>query len=191
MRTYNFPQDELEVSLAACGFDVRIARTVIIKRPELFRCGNHIAIDDYCIFTTQVELGDYVHIPPFVSVIGGASTKLTMGHFACLTAGVRIVCGSDEYKGAGLVSPLIPEQWRDNVLTGGVVLEPFASVCSNSVVSPGAVLREGSVVGAGSFVKAGQEIPAWEIWAGAPARFVAKRERETMKQFAREMGYDL
>lgn len=191
MRTYDYPQDEMEASLAQHGFDVRIAGTVIIKRPELFRCGSHVAIDDYCVFTTQVEMGDYIHIPPFVSVIGGAGTKLTLGHFAVLTAGVRLVCGSDEFKGAGLVSPLIPDEFRDNVLTGGVTLEPFASVCSNSVVSPGVVLRQGAVVGANSFVPANTVIPAWEIWAGSPARFIAMRQSAKMLVAAYQMGYDL
>jgi len=56
-------------------------------------------------------------------VIGGSMGSFTVGHFAGLAAGVRIVCASDEHKGHGLVSPVIPSAQRDRIITGDVVME--------------------------------------------------------------------
>jgi len=55
-----------------------------------------------------------------------------------------------------------------------VVIEEYACVGSHSVVLPGAYIGKNSIVGAMSLVN--KIIPANEVWAGCPARFIRKRE---------------
>ena len=52
----------------------------------------------------------------------------------------------------------------------------YAVVLANAVVGPGVTLQEGAVLAAGAVIVKG-EIPAWEIWAGIPARFLRARKR--------------
>lgn len=175
--------------LKARGDDVRIAKTVIIKRPHLFSVGRRVSIDDYCVFTCQMQLGSFIHIAPLVTAIGGERALVQMGNFTTIAAGSRLAAASDEHLGAGLVSPLIPDAFRDNVNFAPIIFENFASIASNVVISPGVTLREGSVIGANSFVPANFVTEAWTIYVGSPARPLRTRPHAQMQAYARELGF--
>ena len=168
-----------------CGENVYVSENVEIKRPHLVWLESHIAIDSYFYCTTNMFVGNYVHIAPMVSIIGGADASFVMGNFTTIAIGCRIICATDEYLGEGLVSPVIPNQYRDRVINLPVTLEEYSALASNVVVIPGVTLGEGAVVGANSYVN--RDIPAWEIWAGSPAKFIRKRKRDRMIKFGAEV----
>ena len=67
---------------ASIGEDVFIHDQAIIKHPGLVKLGSHIAIDNGVTVSTQLEVGDYVHISPFVClwialVFGSGAAKMT------------------------------------------------------------------------------------------------------------------
>jgi acetyltransferase-like isoleucine patch superfamily enzyme len=175
-------------TLAACGRGGFISVNVDIRRPHLVEIGDRTNIDSGFYCTTQLRLGDYIHIAPYVSVIGGAKGILEMAHFSTLAAGSRIVCASDDHLGAGLVGPTIPEEFKDNITYSPVRFEPMANVGTNVVILPGVTLGIGSVVGACSLVT--KSVEPWTIYAGIPAKPVKSREREKMLEFARRLGYE-
>ena len=59
-----------------------------------------------------------------------------------------------------------------NVKTRPVVIGDDVFVGTNSIILKGVIIGDRSIVGAGSVVSC--NIPADEIWAGNPARFVKK-----------------
>ncbi len=173
---------------AKVGHDVRVGHNVEIRRPHLVRIGNHVAIDSGSYITTAAEIGDYVHIGPFVTVIGGENASLIMRNFTNLAAGCRVICGSDRFMGDGLIGPgSLPAQYKDNMKLAPVILENFANVGTNAVIMPGVTLGEGSVVGACSLIT--KDTEPWTIYVGVPARAIKARPREKMLQFAKELGY--
>ena len=172
--------------LAACGQDVFVSLNVEIRRPHLVRLGNHIAIDSGFYCTTAATVGDYIHIGPQVTVIGGASALLCLAGFNTIGAGSRILCASDEFLGAGIVG-IAPPEFRDVVHTKPVIFETFASVGTNVVIHPGVTLAEGSVVGSCSLVTKSTE--PWTIYRGVPARPWKKRPGKTMISYAHKLGY--
>ena len=172
--------------LAACGEDVFISANVEIRRPHLLRVGSHIAIDSGFYCTTGATLGDYIHIGPYVTVIGGAPARLEMAGFNTIGAGNRVLCASDEFLGAGLVG-MSPPEFRDTVCVEPVVFEAFASTGTNVVIHPGVTLAEGSVIGSCSLVTRSTE--PWTIYRGVPARPWKKRPSEKMIEAARKLGY--
>lgn len=174
--------------LGSCGTDVYISPKATIKRPRLAHIGSHVAIDE-CIITTRLSLFNYIHIAPYVSVVGGEQGMFIMRNFTTVSAGCRIVCASDEFLGNGLVSTPIPTAFRDNVLCSPVVMEDYSSIASNVVVSPGVTIGEGAVVGANSFVD--KNIPPWEVWVGSPARFLKRRESHKMKRYGKHLLEEL
>jgi acetyltransferase-like isoleucine patch superfamily enzyme len=171
------------------GYDVMIDSNTRFTRPELVVIGNHVSIDWGFYCTTALTVGDYVHISPHVAVIGGGQTGLTVGDFCFISVGARMVCGSELFQGAGLIGPLIPDEYKDDQTLEPIIMEPFSGVCANSVVMPGVVMAEGSILGANSFLKTSTE--PWTIYVGSPARPVKFRHSKTMKQYAKELGYDL
>lgn len=169
------------------GEDVRISNFAIIRNPEMVTVGSHVAIDEFVVISTSLIMGDYTHIAPMVSVIGGKRGLLRMGNFTTIAAGSRIICGSETYDGNGLIGPVIPYQYRDAIDWSPVIFEDFSIVATNVIVMPGVVLGEGSVVGAGSFVTKSTE--PWTIYWGSPAKPRKQRNSNNIKRYARELGY--
>jgi virginiamycin A acetyltransferase len=56
---------------------------------------------------------------------------------------------------------------------GGIVIEEDCWLGANVVVLDGAIIRQGAVIAAGSVVRG--EVPAYAIFAGAPARQIGER----------------
>jgi len=172
-----------------CGNDVCISDVVDIKRPEFIEIGCHVAIDSYFYITTAALIGDYVHISAHVGIIGGRTGMLKLGNFTNISLGGRIICGSDEFLGHGLITaPGIPEEYRDNLIIKPVVFEDFVNTGANVVVLPGITLGQGSVIGANSLVTKNTE--PWTIYVGNPAKPLKIREKTNILEYAKKMGYD-
>jgi len=169
------------------GEDVYIAPTAIIKRPHLVTIGNHVAIDHGVYITTQAEIGDYIHISPYITVIGGEKSKLIVEHFCTIAAGTRIIAGSDAFLGDGFTSVTVPDKYRDAVKFTTIKIEKFAGIGTNVVIMPGVTIAEGSVIGANSLVT--KDTEPWTIYVGSPAKPIKIRPSEKMKLFAKELGY--
>ena len=166
------------------GDDVIISPQAIIVRPELVTMGDHNAIDAFTFISTALEMGSYIHISPHCSIVGGAQSKLVMGDFSGLSAGCRIVCGSDSYKGDALTNPVVPKQYR-KITYSTVTLERFVVLGTNVVVHPDVTIGEGTVVGSCSLVT--HDLAPWGIYYGTPARRWADRRKDKILEYAQEL----
>ncbi len=169
------------------GYDVRVHEQAIITRPELVEIGNHVAIDMWVYLSTQAKIGNYIHIAPSVSIIGGASALLTMEDFSNIGSGGRIVCASDDFT-QGLISPVVPIEYR-TVINKPITFKKFATLGVNCTVLPGVTLGEGCIVGANSVVT--KDTEPWMIYAGSPARPIKPRERERILESAKILENEL
>lgn len=174
--------------MIAQGQDVNISPTAIFTRPHLCCVGHHVAIDHGFYCTTAITVGDYVHLGPYVTVIGGLHGSVIIRDFAGISTGAKIICASERMLGGGLIGPVVPEEHKDVIVGGTIVLEEFSQVGADSVVMPGSVLAQGSVLGANSFLKGHTE--PWTVYVGTPARAIRSRPSDIMKSHARKLGYD-
>ncbi len=170
------------------GDDVVIGKFTDIKCDDLVKIGNHVSIDSFFYCSTSLTIKNYVHLGPHISIIGGENGYCEIGNFSGMAAGCRIICATDSYQGNGLINPLVPLQYRDTVLRAPVILEDFVTLATNVIVFPGVKLAQGSVISAGSIVTKNTE--PWHIYAGTPARPIAKRNKDKIIQYAKELGYD-
>lgn len=173
------------IKLKRIGEDVRISELSHIARPELVEMGSHIAIDMWTYISTQLIMGDYIHIAPSVSIIGGAIALLTMEDFTNIGSGSRIVCASDDFL-QGLISPVVPIKYR-TVINKPVIFKRFSTLGVNCTVLPSVILGEGSIVGANSLVTKNTE--PWTVYAGSPAKPIKMRDKERILQSAKLLGY--
>lgn len=171
------------------GTNVYISPNVEIKRPHLVEIGSNVAIDSGFYCTTKLLVGDYVHIAPYVTVIGGASTSLTVGHFSGIAAGCRIICASEKHMGDGLANPMVPDQYRDELIMEPVVIEEFVTVGTNVVISPGVTIGQGAVIGANSFVN--KDVEPWTVYVGSPAKPLKTRKKYKIAEYAKALGYNI
>jgi dTDP-4-amino-4,6-dideoxy-D-glucose acyltransferase len=169
------------------GKDVFIHEDAWIKQKEGSKIGNHVAIDKGVQFSTKIDIGDYVHIAPYVVTIGGKTTTVTFKDFSFCAAGTRIVAGSEDYTGAGLVGPTIPVKMR-KLIFADVTFEKYSGCGVNCSVMPGVTFGEGSILGANSL--AVKDLEPWTIYVGSPAKPVKKRDKNTILSYAKELGYE-
>lgn len=158
--------------LISCGDDVMIDHDVMLKHPELIHMGCHIAIDKGFYCTTSITLGDYVHIGPYVTCIGGRSGEFKAAGFNNVMAGARIVCASDRFDDSGLFGAMIPDEFKGRQIVKPVVMEQFSNIGTNAIVLPGSILRQGVLLTAGSLLMGDTE--EWGIYKGNPAVLVKK-----------------
>lgn len=176
--------------LKSCGEDVWISDTISMRRPLLVSIGKHVAIDEFFVGTTALELGDYIHISTHVSVIGGENGLLRMGNFTNIATKGTIICASDAFLGDGLITaPNIPPEYRDTIITEPVIFQDFVNIGANVTILPGVILPEGVVIGACSLVRKSDKLKPWTIYAGNPLRELKPRSKEKMIQYATALGY--
>ena len=145
-----------------------------------------MAIDTGFYCTTRPDIGDYVHIGPYVTIIGGAQGVFRMKGLNTVGAGSRLLCATDEFRGAGLPG-ITPRDYRDKVRFEPVIFEMLASIGTNVVVHPGVTLAEGSVVGSCSLVD--KSTVPWTIYVGVPARPLRPRRKDKLTAIVRKLGY--
>ena len=101
-----------------------------------------------------------------------------MGDFSGLSAGCRLITGSDDFTGPWMTNPTVPDMYT-NVIRGKVVLERHAVLGTNVVVFPGVTIGEGAAVGAGAIVR--KDLAPWTIYAGTNPKPVGQRDGEAIR----------
>lgn len=170
------------------GIDVILDDDIRIKRPHLATIGNHVAIDYGFYCTTQLNVGDYTHISPYVTCIGGENSKFITHGFNNIMAGARIVCGSDRFDGSGLFGAMIPSQYKGTQIIGNVTMEAFSNIGTNAIVLPNSILRRGVLLTAGSLLIG--DTVEWGVYKGNPAVLVKIISPDKILNYAKKLGYN-
>lgn len=169
------------------GNDVVIDSDVVIKQPHDIS-GSHVAIDKGFYCTTKINIGDYVHISPYVTIIGGKNAEFTAMGFNNIMAGARIICGSDRFDDSGLFGAMIPEEYKGEQIIKPVIMEEFSNIGTNAIVLPGSRLRKGVLLTAGSLLIGDTE--EWGVYKGNPAVLVKKINNTKILDNAKKLGYN-
>lgn len=125
-------------------------------------------------------------------VVIGAESSIWYG---CVLRGdvnqIRIGCGVNLQDGSVVhVSRLYACIIEDRVSIGHMALihactlEEGCFIGMKACIMDGAVVERGAFVAAGSLVTPGKRIPAGELWAGQPARFVRKLSEKDLAMMA-------
>lgn len=170
------------------GDDVIIDNDVVLKQQDYTFIGNHVAIDKGFYCTTKITLGNYIHISPYVTCIGGKDAEFKALGFNNIMAGARIVCGSDRFDDSGLFGAMIPKELKGNQIIKPVIMEQFSNIGTNSIVLAGSILRKGVLLTAGSLLIGDTE--EWGVYKGNPAKLVKKLKGDKILESAKKLGYE-
>ena len=168
-------------------------KDIIIDSDVVFKCspniiGSHIAIDKGFYCTTQITIGNYIHISPYVTCIGGKSGSFILKGFNNIMAGARIICSSDRFDDTGLFGAMIPKHLKGTQINKPVIMEEFSNIGTNSIVFPGSILRKGVLLTAGSLLIGDTE--EWGVYKGNPAILVKKINGSKIINNAKQLGYE-
>ena len=168
------------------GEDVIVDADVIAKQSFVI-IGSHVAIDKGVYCTTNASIGDYVHISPYVTIIGGKDALFIAKGFNNIMAGARIVCGSDRFDDSGLFGAMIPKELKGTQIIEPVVMEEFSNIGTNAIVLPGTRLRKGVLLTAGSLLMGDTE--EWGVYKGNPAVLIKKIDGTKIIENAKKLNY--
>lgn len=185
MQSY-YSQDELrEIGFKKIGLDVKISRKSSIYGAENIIIGNNVRIDDFCILSGRIEIGNNIHIAAYSALFGGI-VGICVNDFANISSRVCIYALSDDYSGETLTNPTIPNEYK-NVEHAPVKVGRHVIIGSGSTILPGVILEDGVAVGAMSLCK--EKTKEWTIYAGIPAKEIKKRSKSLLK-LERELSHE-
>lgn len=182
-----FGRDELEeIGFKKVGSNVLISKKASFYDTSNIIIGDNVRIDDFCILSGHIELGNYIHIAAYTALYGGKD-GIIISDYANLSSRISVYSISDDYSGMTMTNPMIPEQYK-NVESAQILIGKHAIVGASCVILPGAVLPEGVAVGCMSLVN--KELQPWNIYAGIPCHKIKERSRELElleQKFANQM----
>lgn len=159
--------------LKHCGVGAVIYDPVIILKPHVIEIGDFTRIDGL----TKLEggegivLGRWVHVCSFAHLnIGGG--RLVVGDGVNFSSGCRVISGGNTL--AGLSMSAAAPIYRQIIERKVTTLHDNSSVFAGAILLGGVTLHEGAIAAAGAVVT--KDIPAWEVWAGNPARKIGERK---------------
>lgn len=180
-----FSREELvEMGFAYVGKDVKVFKNSVFANCSNIYLGDGCQIDDFVhiIASKPVKIGKRVHVACFTSISGGG--EVTVGDYCGISAGCRLISGTDDFLGGGLVGPTMPLEYR-NVDRSFIVMEKFSLLGTNTIVLPGVTLFEGAATGTGTHVS--KDLAPWGIYLGPNAKRIKGRPSEEMYRLAKEM----
>ena len=156
------------------GAEVKIYDLAKLIKEEVIEIGEGTQIDDFAFIYggRGIRIGRYNHICSFTTVIGGG--ELITGDYVGISAGCRIMTGTQHYGDGKRMVPVVPQEQQELVI-GKIVLEKDAFLGSNVIVYPNVTIGEGAIISAGGLVT--KDVESWTINVGIPARVVGMRPK--------------
>ena len=177
MTSFYSEKELKQLGLKSFGKNVKISRHACFYGTGNISMGDNVRIDDFCILSGYIELGNNIHIAAFTALYGGEN-GIFIDDFANLSSRVCVYSVSDDYSGETMTNPMIPDEYK-NVKSESVHIEKHVIIGSTSVVLPGVRVREGSAFGSFSFVNKDSE--SWSINAGIPFKKIKGRSKKLLE----------
>ena len=151
----------------------------IIAKQDAIWIGNHSQLDDFVFIYAGIKcnIGRYVHVASFSSITGGGTVELA--DFSGMSAGCRIISGSDDFTGGSLTNPTVPAEFT-NVTRGSINIGRHAILGANVIVLPNVEIGEGAAIGAGAVIR--ESLEPWGIYVdmGGRIRKIGERDKESI-----------
>jgi acetyltransferase-like isoleucine patch superfamily enzyme len=164
-----------KIGFRKVGKNVLISEKASIYGAERISFGNNCRVDDFAILSAGkggIEIGDYVHIACFATLIGGG--KITMSNYSGISARVTIFSSSDTFEGDFMTGPCLPKSVT-NTSHKDVMLGKHVVIGIGSIVLPGTILEDGCAVGAMCLVT--KSFSANSIITGVPGKKIRDRQK--------------
>lgn len=173
---YNF--DELKtLGLNRYGDNVLISRNCSLYAPEKIILGDNVRIDDFCILSGVITVGDYVHISAGTYLYGG-DMGIQIGDFSTISSRCAVYALSDDYSGNYMTNPMVPDELRD-VFRSQVKIGEHVIIGAGCTILPGINIGEGCSIGAMSLVN--KNLEPWAMYKGIPARRYKDRMKHVLE----------
>lgn len=175
MNSFYSEKELSTLGLKSYGTNVLISRKVSLYSPEKVALGNNVRIDDFCILSGEIILGDNIHISAYSALYGAMGIEFK-DNSGC-SARTTIYSSMDDFSGDYLIGPM-HSKTKTNVTGGKVTISEYVQLGAHCLVFPNLTIGIGSVIGALSLVT--KDVQEWGIYVGIPAKFLKPRSKKLM-----------
>lgn len=180
-----FNKEELaEIGFKSVGKDVYVSRKASIYRAYEISIGNNVRIDDFCILSGKINIGNHVHISAGCYLFAG-DTGIIFEDYTCISSRGAVYAITDDYSGKYLTNSTVDIRFR-NVIEKEVVIGRYSVIGTGSTVLCGIKIGEGCSFGAMSLINKSTE--PWGIYVGIPCKRIKERSKECLKMIKDSMG---
>lgn len=164
-----------DIGFKSVGQNVLISRFARFYEPENIEIGSNVRIDDFCILSGKIKLGNFIHIAAYTALYGRFGIE--MEDYTGLSPRCTVFSATDDFSGDYLVGPMVDSKFT-NIIGGKVLIKKYSQIGSNCVILPRITINEGVAVGALSLVN--QDLDSWKIYMGIPAIYSKERSKKLL-----------
>ena len=110
--------------------------------------GSNIRIDDYCIFTGNISIGDFVHISHFVRIIAGNKNFIKIGNFTGIGAYVTITSVSEDFMKNSISNPQTKKLRK--IVNSNIIINENAKIGLRCTIIPSTKSGKNIIIGKNS-----------------------------------------
>lgn len=173
MNSFYTEEELLNMGFKSIGNKVMLSRKCSIYFPNKICIGDNVRIDDFCILSGKITIGNNVHISAG-SLLYGGEDGIVIEDFVGISSRVAIYSITDDYSGEYMTNSVVKMNCR-NILSKIVILRKHSIIGTGSTILPGVIIEEGCAIGCMSLVKGTTE--KWKIYAGIPVKVIDNRSR--------------
>lgn len=189
MNSFYNEEEIRQLGIKCVGKNVLISKKTSIYGAEEIEIGNNVRIDDFCILSGRIVIGNYVHIAAYTGLFGGQE-GIYIEDYAGISSKSMVYASSDDYSGEVMTNPTIKDKYK-KVIQEKVVVGKNAIIGSGCVILPGVVVGEGAAIGSMSLIN--KNIEPWTMNKGIPCKKYkdrSKRLLDLQKEFENERKSD-
>ena len=159
------------------GNNVSISRKASFYCPQYIEIGDNVRIDDFCILSGKICIGNNVHVSAGCYLFAG-DAGIILEDFSSVSSRCAIYAISDDYSGNYMTNSTIDVLYR-NVIKKKVIIEKYVVIGTGTTIFPGTKIREGCAIGAMSLINKSTE--PWGIYIGIPGKRINERSKELLR----------
>ena len=173
-----YSREELEqIGFQSLGENVLISKKASIYGSNNISIGNNVRIDDFCILSGKINIGNYIHIAAGAMLFAG-DQGIKLEDYTTISSRSAIYAITDDYSGDYMIGPMLPDELR-NVIKGPVIMEKYSAIATGCTVLPNVTIGEGAAIGAMSLVN--KNVESFTINIGIPAKEIKKRSKRVIE----------
>lgn len=173
-----YSEEELnQLGLKKHGDNVLISRNAQIYGAKNIEIGNNVRIDDFCILSGKIIIGNNVHVAAAVLIFAG-DCGVILNDYSGVSSRTAIYAASDDYSGEFMTNPTIPDEFRN--VTGGVVyIGKHSLIGTGCTILPGVKVNDGASVGAMSLIN--KDLEPFSMNVGIPCKKIKNRSKRLLE----------